>query len=210
MARQRDDLPIRLRASLSISVFLILWKGLMVSSFRDSIYRLPNFGIDGAIPEYFKREQERGKLPIWIPPIPGPLPEPIDPWPRPPSPPLENAPFPDVPRRPAPSQPRSRRTQEAARLDAIDWILSVLDAYGRQDAVRRGDADNAWAPPDPIERPRSWPVVGPDSDFIDRLPFSSKQASALQQEELEDLMRSRNNEPSGRRAIPPPIFFPFD
>ncbi len=45
----------------------------MVSSSRDNIYRLPNFGIEGAVPEYLRRPKPP-VLPWWLEPLPPPLP----------------------------------------------------------------------------------------------------------------------------------------
>src|SRR5262245_12931008 len=66
----------------------------MTSSSKNRTYRLPNFGMDGAVPKELMR-------PGWIPPhstiLPStPAPRP---WPAPPSPPPGPNPFPDPPQK---------------------------------------------------------------------------------------------------------------
>jgi hypothetical protein len=59
----------------------------MALSFKDKLYRLPNFGIDGAVPEY-------SSLPDWASRNYMTSPEKPAPWPIPPTTPRPN-PFPD-------------------------------------------------------------------------------------------------------------------
>jgi hypothetical protein len=61
----------------------------MASSFKDKPYRLPNFGVDGAVPKY-------SGIPYWVSSDPTIRPTPLAPWPRPSPSPSPN-PFPDPP-----------------------------------------------------------------------------------------------------------------
>lgn len=99
----------------------------MAASFKDDIYRLPNFGVDGALPPLH---------PWWIsPPIP-----PTPPGPPPPPFPDRSKPFPyplpppQIPPSPndVPPYPGSYLAPEhparSAALDNLRWLLALLGA----------------------------------------------------------------------------------
>jgi hypothetical protein len=126
----------------------------MASPVRDDAYRRPNFAVDGAIPEYFRR-------PAWFNPqipstLPSPPPGPL-PMPPLPSPPRSTNPFPDpspLPRPPQappphdvdpPEHPNSLVTQNlSGRPEGApeNWLLAHYDQNGD---VRRRPINSAPA-----------------------------------------------------------------
>jgi hypothetical protein len=142
----------------------------MVSSSRDNIYRLPNFGIEGAVPEYLRRPKPPVR-PWWLEPLPPPLPV----WP---SPPNGTSPSPD----PLPSQPRKRMPSvpglDAPKLesslgpsgaqaaDDLSWLLDLLRGIPSASAKRPGEGlvtqELADARPEPRSAIRllSSPLLG--------------------------------------------------
>lgn len=174
---------------------------LMTRSFKDPNARIPNFGVEGAIPQ---------PRPWWadfdhwrvVPPA-------SPPWSPPPSPPQGPDPF-DVPLpMPAPLRPRSDGEERSAESELIDWLFRP----------RRADRSRSARPlpsvpgidglaPDLFDQ-RPWRYVQSHPDLVQQpLPFYASQLDALLRRRPEELVRLTGDTPS--RGVQPPIFFPFD
>ncbi len=143
----------------------------MTRSFKDPYKRVPNFGIEGAIP----------KPPWWaniddwriVPPR-------SPPWSPPPSGPVDGPnPFDDPARTPAPLQPAPESLQVPSDADLIDWLFRTYrnSRQGRATQLPRprqgGDA------PDPFLDARPWHVIEPPLDLPQPAPFYAGQLDNL-------------------------------
>ena len=104
----------------------------MASSFKDDSYRRPNFAIDGATPEYFRRP----RLPQWVDPrgLPTlPSPPPV-PWvPSLPSPPKGRNPFTDPLAVPPP--PQTPPPHDVDPPNNPNWLIAE-NLSGRAESAR--------------------------------------------------------------------------
>jgi hypothetical protein len=95
----------------------------MASSFKDKPYRLPNFGVDGAVPRQLRQ-------PRWTSPhstiLPG---APTSPWAPLPSPPPGPNPFPDIPQK---KQFRDVDPPEQNPFNDPDYSPLVTDNFSRR------------------------------------------------------------------------------
>lgn len=173
----------------------------MTRSFSDTSRRIPNFGLEGAVPN---------PRPWWAdidhwkadPPA-------FPPWSLPSLPQDTPDPFGVPPQMPGPLLPRSDKVQASAASDLLDLL------FGR----RRADPD--WSA---RRLPPAADIDGPVRDLVDRhewepiepklglkpLPFDSRQLDMLRRLRPDELLRLTGDKSSPGRAVQPPIFFPFD
>lgn len=123
----------------------------MTRSFRDPYTRVPNFGVEGAIP----------KLPWWadvdrwrvVPPA-------SPPWSSPPSVPRDDSdPFGVLPQVPAPQRPRSGDVQHHADSELIDWLLNASRTRRGAPAKRSPSPDQGRSASDLFMDARPWRVI---------------------------------------------------
>ena len=174
----------------------------MPRSFKDPNVRIPNFGVQGAIP----------KPPWWadfdhwrvIPPV-------TPPWSQPPLAPREGPdPFGVPPPTPSPLQPRSDEQRAPVGGDLIDRLFGGP----RASRERNGAPPPAFNPdrytPELFMDARPWRGIEPDPGPAQTLPFNSRQLATLLQIRPEELAQSASGTSSKRTVVQPPIFFPFD
>lgn len=183
----------------------------MTTSFNDRPYRQPKFAVDGAIPELLSRKWDIDIAPSWAnPDAPFEFPPPPADWlPLPSPPPNWLSPF-DQPGSPVQPGSRAPRPQDAAQREAINWFLGVLAAGAKQDTRRPSPYAAAAGNSDfELRRPSSLPPADLNVDNEVHPRFDSRQAEALQKLGPEGVLQLANKPPR-RRAVQPPIFFPFD
>jgi len=174
----------------------------MTRSFKDPDMRIPNFGVEGAIP------QER---PWWVdfnhwrvtPPK-------SPPWSPPPLSPPEGPDLFDLsPPMPDPLRPRSDGQEEPAESQLLDWLFRSRRANRNRNPTPLPSAPgiDGLAPGFLDRSPRRFVQFEPDLAQPRSQPFYASQLDALLRLRPE-LVRSIENTPS--RGVQPPIFFPFD
>lgn len=174
----------------------------MTRSFKVPNVRVPNFGIEGAMPQ---------TPPGWVDRNWRIVPPPSPPWSPPPSPPREGPdPFGVPPPTPSPLQPRSDEQRAPAGRDLIDWLLGTPRASrARNGATPRVSSPDRYTPDLDMDA-RPWRTAEPDPGPAQTLPFNSRQLAALLQIRPEDLVQLARGAPSKEKVVQPPIFFPFD
>lgn len=173
----------------------------MTRSFKDPNARIPNFGVEGALPE---------PRPWWadfddwrvVPPAsslssPPPLSPPDGPDPFDVSPPMQ-----------APLRPRSDMEGGSAGSELLDWLFRSHRADRNRNARPLPPAPSIDGPATDFFDRRPSRFVQSDPDLVQSQPFYASQLDALLRLRPEELIRSTRDTPS--RGVQPPIFFPFD
>lgn len=171
----------------------------MTRSFKGPNVRIPNFGVEGAIPEPrpWWADFDHWKV---VPPA-SPL------WSPPPSPPKGPDPFDVPPPMPAPLRPRSDGEERSAESVLLDWLFRSRRADRNRNASPLPSAPDFDGPaPDFFDR-RPSRLIQSDPDLLQQ-PFYASHLDALLRRRPEELVRLTGDAPS--RGVQPPIFFPFD
>jgi len=143
----------------------------MARSFRDPNTRVPNFGVEGAIPKPpWWADIDRWRV----------VPPPSPPWSPPPSIPRDGPdPFGHPPRMPAPLRPSPKEEQAPGGSDLLDWLFGPRRAGRGWNAGPLPTAPGFDEPAADFFDRRPWRFVQPDGDRIQTLPFDSRQLDAL-------------------------------
>jgi hypothetical protein len=176
----------------------------MARSFRNPLARVPNFGVDGAMPRSLPWWADREHWQVVPPALP--------PWSPPPSVPPNSNPFGDPPQMPAPLRPAPGREQAPGGSDLLDWLLRARRADQGWSEGRLPSTPGIDGPaPDDMDR-RPWRPVQPNPDLfqLERQPFYSGQLEALRRLRPEELFLLTGDRSARGRSVHPPIFFPFD
>jgi hypothetical protein len=174
----------------------------MTRSLRNFYFRVPNFGVEGAVPQ---------RRPEWVDRNWRIVPPASPPWSPPPSPPEDGTdPFGDPPDVQPPLQPRSDDVPHRAGSDLIDWLFNTYRSHRERSAKQFPWPEADGRAPDLFPDSRPWQVTESPPWVLQPLPFHADQAETLLRMRPEDLQSPTRREASKERGVQPPIFFPFD
>lgn len=169
----------------------------MTRSSRDPYFRVPNFGIEGALP----RPPWWADFDHWRIPAPA-----SPPWAPPRPAPRDNEnPF----EPPADTAPPPTRRNEIGPLDSdlVDWLLGSSRGRPRSSVPIRPNELQRQIQEAPLV-----PLPGQPDEHIpsvpQNLPFGARERAAL--DGMTQILRLAGAAPSRDRGVQPPMFFPID